>query len=238
MTNPPVRLLPDRQQPAQSDRDGWIWMATSSPARPTLSRQRTRTFLQVLRRRAAANIPHFIDFLLERPRANEQGQLHDLLRRYLNETTQPEGSFRSYVPLHESLSVPQAKLRFLETTHEHLYALTLPNGHTGRVPKPMPTGKLYLLIKQESDSRQLQHTPLGPRPQPAALGALPLDATPAWRCCRCIGRAVLPQCRRCSEVTAGTCLQPRDFALDCRAPWRGLPACRRMATRAGQLLVD
>lgn len=74
---------------ATLDMDGVIDAATLC--------QRTRTFLQVLRAEPL-KYPHFIDFLLDAPELMSKGNFMICFGN-LNETTQPEGSFRSYVPL-------------------------------------------------------------------------------------------------------------------------------------------
>ncbi|GLR12223.1 aerobactin siderophore biosynthesis protein IucA [Chitinimonas prasina] len=65
-----------------------------------LSRQ-LHAFLQGLRREPL-RYPHFIDFLLNSPEIMGKGNFM-ICFGDINETTQPEGSFRSYVPIHNPI---------------------------------------------------------------------------------------------------------------------------------------
>lgn len=69
----------------------------------TVLAARMRHFLQQLRKEPL-KYPHFIDYLLNAPELMSKGNFMICFAN-LNETTQPEGSFRSYVPLHNPLAV-------------------------------------------------------------------------------------------------------------------------------------
>ncbi|GAB3263192.1 IucA/IucC family protein [Chitinimonas naiadis] len=68
---------------------------------------RMRTFLQGLRSEPL-KYPHFIDYLLDSPELMSKGNFM-ICFADLNETTQPEGSFRSYVPLSNPIAVKPAQ---------------------------------------------------------------------------------------------------------------------------------
>lgn len=65
---------------------------------------RARAFLQTLRGEPL-KYPHFIDYLLNSPELMSKGNFMICFAN-LNETTQPEGSFRSYVPLANPFAAP------------------------------------------------------------------------------------------------------------------------------------
>lgn len=63
---------------------------------------RLRSFLLTLRREPL-RYPHFVDYLLSAPELMSKGNFM-ICFADLNETTQPEGSFRSYVPVHNPIA--------------------------------------------------------------------------------------------------------------------------------------
>jgi N2-citryl-N6-acetyl-N6-hydroxylysine synthase len=68
---------------------------------------RMRGFLRALRAQRSFKYPHFIDYLLTSPELMSKGNFM-ICFADLNETTQPEGSFRSYVPLPNPLAEARA----------------------------------------------------------------------------------------------------------------------------------
>ncbi|HEY9100467.1 IucA/IucC family protein [Chitinimonas sp.] len=63
---------------------------------------RLRSFLEALRREPL-RYPHFVDYLLSAQELMSKGNFM-ICFADLNETTQPEGSFRSYVPVHNPIA--------------------------------------------------------------------------------------------------------------------------------------